>query len=158
IAMLNVATALFLLPQLVHMLTGVESAFSRSGVHLVESGIFWLLTGAVTWLAFDPFVQAMYCIMCFRAESSETGEDVRAGLRRIRAAGKVAAALMLVAIALPLRAQVDKPELHGAIEHAMQAHEYDWRLPPEVQPPASNSWFISFTDRMLVNVRKAMDS
>jgi hypothetical protein len=156
IVMLNVATALFVLPQVVHMLTGFESVFSRSGLNLVNNGLFWVLTAALAWLAFDPFVQAVYCVLCFRAESSETGEDVRAGLRRIRTAGKVAAALLLAAVMLPLRAQVSKPMLRDSIEHAMQAHEYDWRLPPDVQAPAKSSWFVSFTDRTLAIARRGM--
>jgi hypothetical protein len=158
IVLLNVATALFLLPQLVHMFTGFESAFSRSGLNLVNNGLFWVLTAALAWLALDPFVQAVYCVLCFRAESSETGEDVRAGLRRIRTAGKVAAALLLIIVALPLRAQVSKPVLRDSIERAMQAHEYDWRLPPDAQPAVKSSWFIGFTDRMLAAARRGMQA
>jgi hypothetical protein len=155
---LNVATALFLLPQLAHMLTGYESQFSRSGLHLIDNALFWLLSAALAWLAFDPFVQSVYCVLCFRAESAETGEDVRAGLRRVRAGGKIAAAMLLLAIAVPSRAQVSKPELRDSIEQAMQAHEFDWRLPPEIREPAAPSRFVAFTDRVLEGVRAALRS
>jgi hypothetical protein len=157
LVLVNVATALFLLPQLAHMLTGFETAFSRSGLHLVDNGLFWLLTAALTWLAFDPFVQAVYTVLCFRAESSETGEDVRAGLRRIRIAGRVAAAAVLLAVAaIPARAQVSQPALRDSIEHTMQSHEYDWRLPPDAREAATPSAFVVFTDHMLAALRKGM--
>ena len=98
ILLLNVAITFIFLPQLVRMLTGYESAFTRSGESFFESRLFLLFVLGVTWLLFDPFVQAAYCLRCFHAESVETGEDLRAGLRRIRPAvtkGVAAAVIVL---------------------------------------------------------------
>ena len=74
---LNVATALALLPQLVRMLTGYESIFSRAGLSFLNNPLFAMASAAVGWLAIDPFIQAVYCVMYFRRESLETGEDLR---------------------------------------------------------------------------------
>jgi len=113
---LNVALTLLILPQLVKMLTGFESVFSRSGMSFAESPLFAMTALAASWLAVDPFLQAAYGVMCFHAESIETGEDLRVALRRIvrqaaapGAAGAAAAVLLTVAlplltVAFPLRA------------------------------------------------------
>jgi hypothetical protein len=79
IAFANVAVTLILLPQLVKMLTGIESAFTRSGPNFFLNRLFLLFAVLAAWLVFDPFVQAVYCVRCFRAESADTGEDLRAG-------------------------------------------------------------------------------
>src|SRR5689334_9480906 len=80
IAIVNVAIAFILLPQLVRMLTGYESTFSRLGPGFFENRLFVLCVLTAAWLVFDPFVQAVYCLRAFQRESVETGEDLRAGL------------------------------------------------------------------------------
>src|SRR5208283_4062750 len=138
IAMLNVTVSFIVLPGLVKMLTGYESAFSRSGASFIENPLFLMLVLAATWLVFDPFVQAVYCLRCFQGESVETGEDLRAGLRRVRSAmakGAVAAAIVLALAALPLRIaraadSVGPGQLEQAVRQTMQSPEYNWRIPP----------------------------
>ena len=83
VLIINLAIMLALLPQLVRILAGYESVFSRGGTYFVRSSLFWLATLAVAWIAFDPFIQAVYCIRYFKLESRETGEDLRAALRRL---------------------------------------------------------------------------
>ena len=153
----NLTLALAVLPQLFRILTGIETSFSRSGMVFVANPLFPLLVLAVSWLAFDPFVQAVYCVRCFRAESIETGEDVRAGLRRIRAA---AAILFLIAVpghaAEPGRAAVSPQQLDQAIQQAAQSHEYDWRLPADRASSSKNeSWIVDATDRAIASLERA---
>jgi hypothetical protein len=160
---INVTLALAALPQLFRILTGIETAFSRSGMVFVANPLFPLLVLAVTWLAFDPFVQAVYCVRCFRAESIETGEDVRAGLRRIRAAAApVVAAAVLFLIAVPGRAAVpagpavSPQQLDQAIRQAVQSHDYDWRLPADRAASSKNeSWIVDATDRAIAGLQRA---
>jgi hypothetical protein len=155
---LNLAMVLTLLPQLVRMFTGHESAFSRSGIHFVANPLFWLVAVAAAWVAFDPFVQAVYAVLCFHAESRETGEDILAGLRRIGApparlrTALIVGALALLAAGRPAAAQVSRTELQESIRQAMQSPEYDWRLPPEARPPANPSWLVASTDRVLARL------
>jgi hypothetical protein len=152
---LNVAIVLAVLPQLVRMLTGYESTYSRSGVYFIYNPMFLLLVLAVSWLAFDPFVQAAHCLRSFEAESMETGEDLRCGLRRIRVAAPVVAALLLLLAAAPrISADVSPPDLEKAVHQAMQAPEYDWRFPPP--PPSANTpWIVKVVDQMVEGIRRA---
>ena len=93
---LNVAMALAILPQLVRMLTGYESTFSRAGLSFVSNPLFAMAALTIGWMAIDPFLQAVYCVMYFRRESLESGEDLRAGLRGLRKAALAAAVLLSV--------------------------------------------------------------
>jgi len=164
VAMLNVALVLIILPQLVKMLTGYESAFSRAGSSYVENRLFLLLVVAATWLVFDPFVQTVYCLRCFHGESLGTGEDLRAGLRRVRAAmakGAAAAVLALALLALPAgvaRAadSVAPWELQRAVRQAEQSPEYNWRIPPPPETASNTPWIILATDRAIAAVQSAV--
>jgi len=97
LALVNVVVTLALLPQLIRMLTGHESTISRSGIYFMANPTFWICALAISWMAFDPFVQAAHGVRCFQAESAGTGEDVKAGLRRLamRTAAVLVAALLL---------------------------------------------------------------
>ena len=157
---INLALTLAVLPQLLRILTGFETAYSRSGMVFVSNPLFPFLVLALTWLALDPFVQAVYCVRCFRAESLETGEDVRAGLRRIRA---VAAIAILFLISLPVRAAVSEgagvtpQQLDQAIKEAVQSHEYDWRLPADTAAASGQkSWIVDATDRAIAGLQSAL--
>jgi Domain of unknown function (DUF4129) len=143
---LNVATALALLPQLVRMLTGYESTFSRAGISFVDNPLFIMAAVAVGWMAIDPFIQAVYCVMYFRRESLASGEDLRAGLRGLRSAALAAAALLCVFAGGAMAVEPDP--LRQSIERTMQAHEYDWRLPPETAARNKPSWLVNMVDRM----------
>jgi hypothetical protein len=145
---LNVASAIAILPQLVRMLTGYESVFSRGGMSYVENPLFAMTAVAVGWMAVDPYIQAVYCVMYFRRESLESGEDLRAALRGLRLAAPVAAALLCVFAGAARAADAVAPEpLRQSIEQTMQAHEYDWRLPVETAAQNKPSWLVSLVDR-----------
>jgi hypothetical protein len=153
---INLTLALAALPQLFRILTGIETAFSRSGIVFVANPLFPFLVLAVSWLALDPFVQAVYCVRCFRAESVETGEDVRAGLRRIRAAAAILLLIGLFLTGVPGRAAVSPQQLDQAIQQAVQSHDYDWRLPADRAASSKNeSWIVDATDRSIASLQRA---
>jgi hypothetical protein len=158
IAFANVAVTFIVLPQLVRLLTGQESAFTRSGPNFFLNRLFLLFVVLATWLLFDPFVQAVHCLRCFRAESVETGEDLRAALRRIRAAA-VTAALVLLALN-PTVARAADPVAPGDLEQAvrrqMQSPEYNWRIPPPESASSETPWIITATDRAIKGVQAAL--
>jgi len=127
-------------PQFVRILTGHESTFSRAGVYFAANPLFVVLVLIATWLAFDPFAQTVYTLRCFHLESLETGEDLRAELDRIRSP------LMLAAVAV-------SPEgLRRSVDRTMQAHPYDWRLPP-ASTTAHHGWLANLTDRAIHLIR-----
>jgi hypothetical protein len=143
---LNVAMALAILPQLVRMLTGYESTFSRAGMSFVDNRLFLMAALVVGWMAIDPFIQAVYCVMYFHRESLESGEDLRAALRSLRSASVAAAALLCVFAGSALA--VEPQPLRQSIERTMQGHDYDWRLPPETAAQSKPSWLLDTVDRM----------
>jgi hypothetical protein len=148
IVLLNVAIVLGVLPQLVRMLTGYESSFSRSGMYYAANPLFVLLVLFTAWMAIDPLVQAVYCVLAFRGESAKTGEDLRIGIRRVAAA----ALLLLLAMLRPLGA-VTPAELGRAIHQAAQSSEYDWRLLPAAGARSTAPWLVRMVDRMIDGVR-----
>jgi hypothetical protein len=157
VLLLNVLIALALLPQLVRMLTGYESAFSRGEAYYVRDSLFWLAGFALAWIGFDPFTQAVYCVRGFRLESRETGEDLRAALRPISHAGATAAVLLL--IAGTLRAQVTPANLDASIRRTVQSSEYNWRLASPVAKRAGHaSWLVTLTDRLADGAQQALRS
>lgn len=167
VAAINLTLAIAALPQLFRILTGIDTAFSRSGWIFVVNPLFPFLVMAVTWLALDPYVQAVYCVRCFRAESIETGEDVRAGLRRIlvgqasRPVGAFFRSLLFIAGSQLGRAAdpaVSPNRLEQAIQQTMQSHEYDWRLAPPADSVRGHSWIVDATDRAIAGLRSVFHS
>ena len=147
---LNLALTFAILPLLVRMLTGYESAFSRSEAFLVQSPLFVVFVLVATWIAFDPFVQAVYSVRAFHGESAATGEDLRVALRRIRAAGVMAAILLLAVLPARSAGRISPQELERSVQKAMRAPEYGWRIPP---PPAtaisSRPWVLRVADKIV---------
>jgi hypothetical protein len=152
----NLGIVLGVLPQLVRMLSGYESSFSRSGAYFAQNPLFFLLVIGVSWIAFDPFIQAVYCVRCFRGESLETGEDLRSALRRIVTAA--ASVLSMLVLAHSLVAAVPPAQLEKSVKQAMQSHEYDWRLPPQAGGPSQSSWLVRLADKIVVGMKAVSES
>jgi hypothetical protein len=151
----NLALALAILPQLVRIFTGYESDFSRSGVYFIFNPLFLLSVVSVSWMAFDPFTQAVYCVRCFHGQSITSGEDLRAGLRAL-----VASVVVLLLFLVPFHsaAAVSPQELEASVRKAELAHEYDWRLPPPGATDQPVSWFVKVTDRIVDSLSAAKDA
>jgi hypothetical protein len=146
----NLALALALLPQLIHILTGYESTFSRSGGYYIFTPLFLWATLAISWMIFDPFIQAVYCLRGFYGESVTTGEDIRAGLRMLTSA----AALLLVLVPMHAFANVPARQLEQSVRQAMQSPEYDWRLPARAEAaPQGVPWLVRVTDRLIEGLK-----
>jgi LPXTG-motif cell wall-anchored protein len=157
----NLALTLAFLPQLIHTLTGYESQFSRSGGYYIFTPLFFWATLAISWMIFDPFIQAVYCLRTFYAESASTGEDIRAGLRALTGA----AAILLALLPIHAFAHVPPERLEQSVRQAMQSSEYDWRLPVPQAAPAGVPWLVRVTDRLIDSLKsifhaigKAIDS
>ena len=158
VLVVNLIAVLGLLPQLIRVLTGYESAFSRSGLYFLMNPAFVILALLCTWLLFDPYVQAVYCIRSFQAESEETGEDLRSGLRRIRAAAAmVASAGLLMTVAPRARGDVAPAGMERAVQQALQAPEYDWRF-PAAAATAPTGWLARLAERVISGIRSAAEA
>jgi hypothetical protein len=146
----NLALALALLPQIVRILTGYESQFSRSGLYFIFNPLFLLSVMALSWIIFDPFVQAAYCVRCFHGESVRTGEDLRAGLRALTASAVI---VLLLTLPLGVFAAVSPHDLEKSVGLALRSHEYDWRLPPSGSHNPRLPWLVRITDRLVDGLR-----
>jgi hypothetical protein len=158
ILLLNVMILLAVLPQLVRILTGYESVFSRAGTNYVSNSLFWLAGMALSWMAFDPFTQAVYCLRSFHLESRETGEDLRAALRMV-----VSAALIVLGVFVGQAHGLQRPlrplDLDQSIRRTLQSPEYDWRLaPPATKQSGNVPWLVRVTDRLADTVQHALRS
>lgn len=157
ILLLNVLILLAVLPQLVRILTGYESVFSRGETYYVNNWLFWLAGMALAWVVFDPFTQAVYGLRSFHLESRETGEDLRAALRMVVSAAVIVIVVLVVAQVLP--AQVTPRNLDQSIRRSLQSPEYDWRLAPSEAKRGGNvSWLVTVTDRMADSVHQGLRS
>jgi len=149
---LNWTSVCFVLPHLAKMLLGVESVFTRSPSSLFNSTFLAAMLG-LTYLSVDPIVKAVYALRCFYGESLESGEDLKAELRRLSQPAQSFAACLLVAlmvfgagsvegaesappvapmpVAPPPAASIAPSELDRAIREVIQQSKYAWRLPRE---------------------------
>jgi hypothetical protein len=150
---INVVFTLAVLPDLVRILTGYESQFSRAGPFYIFTPLFLWTALAISWMIFDPFTQAVYCLRSFHGESISTGEDIRAGLRTLTTVAAVLLAL------LPIRAfgAVPPQQLEQSVRHAMQSSEYDWRLPvPTPAAPQGVPWLVRVTERLIDGLKSIL--
>jgi hypothetical protein len=67
------------LPQLIKMLFGVETVFSRGGAAMLNT-TFLMAMLCVAALCVDPILKAIYVLRVFYGESRQSGEDLRAAL------------------------------------------------------------------------------
>lgn len=134
-----------MLPELIKMLFGIETVFSRGGTAMLNTTFFTAMF-AVAYLCVDPILKAIYVLRVFQGESLQSGEDLRAALKPYAAGHKaltVALVIFLgVTFALPLGAQtsvaplpgaeaIPPQELDHAIDQVIQQRKYTWRLPRE---------------------------
>ncbi len=142
----NLAITLFLIPHLVKMLFGVETAFTRSGVNLLNSTLFATAAG-LAWAAVDPLIKAVYVLRCFYGESVTTGDDLKAAIANLRRVATLVC--LLVALCPTSRAQSAIPaeDLNRSIDQVIHRPEYTWRM-PRGAAPKSNGFVQYLADAM----------
>lgn len=155
----NIGVALYSLPQLVKMLFGIESMFTRGTAQMFNSTFFAVVCG-LTYLCLDPLVKAAYVARCFYGEALRTGEDLKVEIRSL-ALSRQAVALLLAFILpfmfdAPAFAQTPSPEraapaaispteLNQSLDHVMNQPEYAWRMARERKPNEKEANFGFFT-------------
>jgi hypothetical protein len=149
----NVAMAILFVPELLRMLFGVETTFTKSGVWGVLNSTFLAATWGITYLCMGPLAKAVYVLRCFYGESLRSGEDLKAELKSLLPQGKIVAMLLLLWLSVhgagvlsaatlpenpppaagyqPPKAGVSAAELDRSISDVISRREYAWRLPRE---------------------------
>jgi hypothetical protein len=142
IVFLNLRAMMLVIPFLIRTLLGVETPFSLSGEHLLNT-TFAAVVGGITYLCVNPLIKAVYVLRCFYGESVQSGADLTAQLKSIQPRKTVSAALIAIAIfslfdlsSLSFATEakqttVSSKELNETIGKVIQEREYQWRLPRE---------------------------
>ncbi len=148
IGFLNWITVGFAVPNLLKTLFGVETIFSQSPLALLNS-TFFLAAGGLTYLCVDPILKCAYALRCFQGESLESGEDLKAELKRFATPQHALAAALICVLLLagnsnanaqsesaappsasvPVAPTLSPPELDRQINKVIHERKYAWRLP-----------------------------
>ncbi len=81
---LNTVSAMAILPALLKMLLGIDTAFTQAGIHSILNTTYLACSFALTYLFVDPLVKTLYVLRCFYAQSLHSGDDLQAELSRLR--------------------------------------------------------------------------
>src|SRR5438093_1948985 len=158
---LNVCIALFGLPTLLRILTGIETAFTMSPRAALNT-TFLMAAGGITYLLVNPLNKVIYLLRCIYIESLETGADLLAELQAFPvsppARGRAALAVFILALLLnpadaPASGQANASDLDQEIEKVLKKDEYQWRFPKEREAPAENA-FVDFMTRVHKGIKE----
>lgn len=134
----DLAIMILTIPGLLKMLFGVETVFTISGYAMLNTTFLGVLCG-ISYLCLDPLVKALYVLRCFYGEAVQSGEDLRAELKRSDFTGagrRIAAAILLSgllwgAVSPAFAEQVSPGKLDESISKTIRKPEFQWRLPRE---------------------------
>ncbi len=133
----NVMATIVILPQLARSFLGIEGDLARLGNGIVNPTTIGVAL-AITWLAVDPLLDAVYTLRCFYGESVVTGTDLRAALKRLAAISVAGVALFAVT---PAHAQtIDQKQLDHAIDQVVHQREFTWRVPRPAGAEPEGKW------------------
>ncbi len=173
-AFLNLAATIFLVPFILKTLFGVETAFSRSPLTLLNT-TFFLTACGLTYLAVAPVAKAAYVVRCFHGDSLTTGEDLRVELRGLSTLTRRAAAMVLAVLLLGtgtgtrvVWAETAKgaraahssclppDEIDRAIREVARRSEFAWRLPQAPAPDDEKGLMARFFEGVADTTTKAV--
>jgi hypothetical protein len=170
--LVGVCLAGMTLPELIKILFGIETVFSRGGMAMLNTTFFAAMI-ALTGLCVDPILKAVYVLRVFQGESLQSGEDLRAALKPYAPTARRLAACLVLGVVLtgtlPSRAEtapapqrvaeaIPPQELDRAINDVIQQRKYTWRMPREqaVESSAAEPGLITrFFQRMGTMFRDA---
>jgi hypothetical protein len=140
IVLLNIASAIYILPHLLKKYLGIESMFTLSGSHVINT-TFWVVTIGLSYLCMNPLVKTVYILRCFYGAALKSGDDLKTELKSLMP-GRTGIIIGLLLAALfaanPIHSVATEtaftsPEaLDRSIEEVMAQREFTWRMPREV--------------------------
>jgi hypothetical protein len=141
IVFLNIAGAIYILPHLLKKYLGIESMFTLSGSHVINT-TFWVVTIGISYLCMNPLVKTVYVLRCFYGAALKSGDDLKTELKGLMPGrtGGVVIGLLLAALlaANPIASMATEtgftsPEaLDRSIDEVMEQREFTWRMPREI--------------------------
>lgn len=172
VVLFNASIAIFILPYLLKKFTGVETIFTLSGLHALNT-TFVASVLAISYLCLDPLIKTAYALRCYYGEALTSGADLRTDLKSFRVRESV---LLLVIIALlvisPVQARgsgqfdlspaeltpISSEKLSRSIDEVLERREFAWRLPrekPAVEKSKETGPLVSVLRWVLDNLEKA---
>ena len=140
VVFLNLAGAIYILPHLLKKYIGVESMFSLSGSHVINT-TFWVVTIGISYLCMNPLVKTVYALRCFYGAALKSGDDLKTELKGLMP-GRTGVAIGLFVVALfagspipsiAIETHFASPEaLDRSIDEVMERREFTWRMPREL--------------------------
>ncbi len=137
VVLLNVASAIYILPHFLKKYIGIESIFTLSGSHFINT-TFWVVTLGISYLCMNPLIKTVYVLRCFYGAAITSADDLRTELKGLirRRSGAIIVLLVLTMMAgsfLPSNAAetpFTSPEaLDRSIDEVMEQREFTWRMP-----------------------------
>jgi len=140
VVFLNLAGAIYILPHLLKKYIGVESMFTLSGSHVINT-TFWVVTIGISYLCMNPLVKTVYALRCFYGAALKSGDDLKTELKGLMP-GRTGVAIGLFVVALfagspipsiAIETHFASPEaLDRSIDEVMERREFTWRMPREL--------------------------
>ncbi|CAA6676644.1 MULTISPECIES: hypothetical protein [unclassified Lentimonas] len=147
LSFINCLTLLMTGPFLLKTLLGIETVFSRSGIHLLNTTSLFVCC-LLAYVVTDPLVKAVYLLRRHYCESRRSGADLLLRLRRSELSKAVLMLLTLLVVwplldsssaslgAEPSVTQsslerVDPRQLDASIDEVLERREFTWRFPRE---------------------------
>jgi hypothetical protein len=78
----NVGDVIVLIPQLLKTFFGMETIFTLSSRHIMNS-TFFAVVCAISYLCLDPLIKTAYTLRCFYGEALQSGEDLWVELQNL---------------------------------------------------------------------------
>jgi hypothetical protein len=165
LSFINWLTCLLVGPYLLKTLLGVETVFSRSGFHLLNSTTLFICL-LLAYVVTDPLAKAVYLLRHHYCESRRSGADLLLRLRRSLAANVVLLGIGFLCVgtvvspsrldaqeqtAAVAQPSVDAAELDASINEVLERREFVWRFPREEiaeQAAEEPAWFESLTEML----------
>ncbi|MCK5437999.1 MAG: hypothetical protein KAI90_08280, partial [Desulfobulbaceae bacterium] len=94
IVFINLGMTIFLIPQMLNKLLGIETMFTMSRFWVLNT-TFFAATCSVTYLCMDPLVKTVYVLRCFYGASLKSGEDIKIELKSLVLSAKTLAAVLV---------------------------------------------------------------
>jgi hypothetical protein len=140
VVFLNIAGAIYLLPHLIKKYFGIESMFTLSGSHMINT-TFWVITIGISYLCMNPLIKTVYVLRCFYGAALKSGDDLKTELKTLLP-GRTGVVIGLLLVALfvgsPLpsiatETHFTSPEaLDRSIDEVMEQRVFTWRMPREL--------------------------
>ena len=120
---LNIMLGGLFIPQLLKMILGVETVFSKAGTHLLNSSFLWACAG-VTYLCVDPMIKTTYLLRCFYGQARKNGQDLKMEIQRFKGLSKAGVVCLLVILPFQLKATIHGTKVGGSPYSNQEKMEY----------------------------------